>query len=302
MRILITGAAGFIGSHLFDYFEKQGHQVIGIDNFSHPSKHPIVKRVGYGDVRYPATIFELVKEVDTVYHLASQIHVDKSIHYPHETVDINVGGTLNVLEACRKYGKKLIFASSSEVYGTAQTEFIDEKHQLDVQSPYAASKVAGDRLCWAYNETYGMDVSILRNFNTWGPYQADGGEGSSYGAVIGIFTRQALAGQPLTVFGDGLQERDYIWIDDAIEGYKLASKIKGVINIGTGKTIKILDLAKKVIEITGSKSEIVHLDSRPGEVMRLCANINKAKGLGFISKTNFDENLRQYIDWYKTNK
>src|SRR3990167_10429668 len=171
----------------------------------------------HGDIRTDdmivgGTIYDYVRESDIVFLLAAQIHVDKSIENPQETIDINVNGTLNILEACRKYGKKLVFASSSEVYGTSQSEFMSETHPLDAQSPYAASKVAGDRLCKSYIDTYGMDISILRNFNTFGEYQNDG----SYGGVIAIFTRQALAGEPITIYGTGEQERDYMYIEDAL--------------------------------------------------------------------------------------
>ena len=241
----------------------------------------------------------LVESVDIVFHLAAQIHVDKSISNPQETIDTNINGTLNVLEACRKYGKKLVFASSSEVYGTAQDEFIDEMHPLDAQSPYAASKVAGDRLCKAYNDTYNMDVAILRNFNTFGPYQAHGGEGSSYGAVIGIFTRQALAGEVLTVFGDGLQERDYLAVDDAVAAYKTVVGFKGVYNAGTGKTVQILDLARLIIKLTNSSSIIEHIDKRLAEVRKLICNSSKIQNLGWKPTITFEEGLKRYIEWYQ---
>ncbi len=306
MKILITGAAGFIGGHLYSKLKSEGHDVAGIDDYSHPSKNPI-PRTSYDlplngirrkDIRDDC-IWGDVKWADVVYHLAAQIHVDKSISHPQETVDVNVNGTLNILEACRKYRKKLVFASTSEVYGTSQTDYMAETHPLDAQSPYAASKVAGDRLCKAYIDTYGLDICILRNFNTFGPYQNDGGEGSSYGAVIGIFTRAALRNEPIRIFGDGEQRRDYMYITDAIKGYEIASRYTGVLNIGSGQTVSINELAKKIIAITGSSSEIVHVDPRPGEVNRLCAGIDLARTLGFTPETDFDKHLKDYIDWYK---
>lgn len=298
MKILITGAAGFIGSHLYEKLKKD-NEVIGIDNFSHASQNPINSEIVELDVRYTNVIDGLVEWADVVYHLAAQIHVDKSIHNPEETIDVNVKGTLNILELCRKYKKKLVFASSSEIYGTSQEEKMSEDHPLDAQSPYAASKVAGDRLCKAYSDTYGMDIAILRNFNTFGPYQNDGGEGSSYGAVIGIFTKAALKGNRLNIYGDGTQQRDYMYITDAIKGYELASKYRGVLNIGSGKTISINELADKIKKITNSKSKIVHVKPRAGEVQRLCAGIKRAKSLGFEPETNFDAHLEEYIDWYR---
>lgn len=308
MKYFITGVCGFIGSHLYNKLVKQGHQVKGIDNLYHPCKNEVP--FDFKDIRYYEEIEPYVKWADVVYHLAAQIHVDRSIESPKETYDINVLGTLNVLEAVRKHNKKMVFASSSEVYGTSQSSIsywpgredvlnpMREEHPLDAQSPYAASKLAGDRLCYSYWKTYGIKVAILRNFNTFGEYQNDG----SYGGVIAIFTRQALAGEPITVNGDGGQERDYMYIGDALKGYELLVK-KNVwgkpVNIGTGKTIKILELAKMIKEITKSKSKIVFRPERPGEVQRLCADVVLAESIGFKCETDFKKNLNQYIKWYE---
>lgn len=296
-NIVITGAAGFIGGHLMKKLLDEGNQVIGIDNFMHASDNPIKEKVKYGDVRYSQDIDAAIQWSDIVVHCAAQIHVDKSISNPQETIDINVTGTLNVLEACRKYHKRMIFASTSEVYGSSQQVFMDESHQLDAQSPYGASKVAGDRLCKAYRDTYGLDVTILRNFNTFGEFQNEG----SYGAVIAIFTRQAFSGLPIQIYGSGTQERDYMHVNDAVAGYKLCIDNPGidVINIGTGETVSINDLASMIKGLINSKSPIEHIDSRKGEVLRLCANIDKAKGLGFKPSTNFISDLTLYMQWYE---
>jgi len=253
-------------------------------------------------VRYFADIEPFVKWADVVFHLAAQIHVDRSIRNPQETIDINVTGTSNVLEAARRHGKRMVFASSSEVYGTAKANKIAESHPLDGHSPYAASKAAGDRLCKAYYMTYGLQVSILRNFNVFGPYQND----NSYGGVIAIFTRRALCGGPLLVYGDGQQERDYINVRDAVAGYSLclgAEKWGCPINIGSGQTIKIIDLARLIIDIaerlTGNRPEIKHVQARDGEVRRLCADISLARLLGFKPTTDLKSDLAKYIVWYK---
>ena len=296
-KILITGAAGFIGSHLYEKLKKN-NEVIGIDNFFHSSTHPLTKEVRYCDVRYYQDIEKFIDWADVVFHLAAQIHVDRSLISPIETTDININGTLNVLEAVHKYGKKMVFASSSEVYGTAQKSFIDEKHPLDAQSPYAASKVAGDRYCKAYYDSFGTQVAILRNFNTFGPYQAD----DSYGGVIAIFTRKALLGEPLVVYGDGEQERDYMSVQDAVGGYEfcIQEELWGQpINIGTGKTVTINELALKIKKLTKSKSKIIHGEPRPGEVRCLRADTTFATDKGFKIKTKFDDNLKEYVQWYK---
>jgi len=298
MKILITGGAGFIGSHLYEKLKKDNNNVIAVDNFFHASKNPIIEKVKYCDIRYKSDIEPYVKWSDVVFHLAAQIHVDRSIISPQETIDINVNGTLNILEAVRKYNKEMVFASTSEVYGTAQTKKIKENHPLDCQSPYAASKVAGERLAYSYYKTYGTKVAILRNFNTFGNFQNDG----SYGGVIAIFTRQALQGKTLSIFGSGKQERDYMSVRDAIRGYEflISHKCWGKpVNIGTGKTITITDLAKEIIRLTNSKSKIEYVEERPGEVMRLCADTSLAQSMGFKIRTNFKNDLYDYTKWYK---
>lgn len=305
MKILITGGRGFIGSHLANKYDSLGHKVVVVDNLFHPSRiklRPGIKFV-YGDVRYHDDVIPLVKWSDATFHLAAQIHVDKSITNPQETIDINITGTLNVLEGARKYNKEVIFASTSEVYGTSQSGKMTEKHPLDAQSPYGASKVAADRLCHAYHATYGTNIKILRNFNTFGPGQADGGEGSSYGAVIGIFTRLALQGKPMTIFGDGSQERDYMYIGDALNAYQLvlSKGIAGeVYNAGTGVPISIKNLASAIMEVVPENGGVVYVLARPGEVQRLCADATKLRKIGWEpEKVVFIEKLRRFVNSYK---
>lgn len=295
MKILCTGNEGFIGSHLQEKLEEEGHEVIGLDNGRWMTRK--MNNTVVGDIRDRKLVDSLVENCDEVYHLAAQINVDYGNEHPKETVDINIVGTLNLLEACKKYNKKMIFASSSEVYGTARKKSITETHQLDAQSVYAASKVGADRLCKAYADTFGVDVRILRNFNTFGPYQRC----DSYGGVIAIFVERALHNKPPIIFGTGEQERDYIWIDDALRGYELIAECgeRGQpINIGSGKTVSVNFIAELVQRFTGCPKPI-HKEPRPGEVMRLCAGISKAKKLGFKPTTNFENNLFDYIEWRK---
>jgi len=298
MRALVTGSRGFIGTHLCDYLKNLGWDVIGLDNLFHPCDKETPYK--YADIRYYHDIEKYVKWADCVFHLAAQIHVDKSITNVEETIDINVKGTMNVLEAVRKYDKRMVFASSSEVYGSSQSDYMDEKHQLDAQSPYAASKVAGDRLCKSYFDTYGTKVTILRNFNTFGEWQND----TSYGGVIAIFTRKALADEDLTIFGTGNQERDYMYVEDAVQGYALCMNnlklIGRAVNVGSGKTVTVNEIAQLIKKITKSKSRVVHVEPRPGEVMRLCADTTLARENGFICKTDFEKDLEKYVNWYKS--
>lgn len=297
MKICVTGSAGFIGYHLVNKLEELGHKVVPIDNLYHICSAPDIKFI-FGDVRYRRCIEDLMKDCDRVYHLAAQISVDESIKNPEETIDINIIGTKNVLEICKDYKIPMVFASTSEVYGTSQQLGMDEKHPLDCQSPYGASKVAGDRLCKAYHDTYGMDVRILRNFNTCGPYQ------NEYSAVIAIFIDRALKGLPLYVYGDGEQKRDYMHVFDAVNAYLTISE-KGypgmVMNAGYGMTITINKIAEKVIKYTGSKSEIIHTNPRPGEVQRLCSDSSLARSLGWEPKMKIDEIIKEAIEVRKGN-
>jgi UDP-glucose 4-epimerase len=290
---LVTGGAGFIGSHLCRKLEGLGHKVVSLDNMLHPCENPFESK--FADVRYSQDIAQFFKGCDACFHLAAQISVDRSIHSPQETIDININGTLNMLELCRKHDIKLVFASTSEVYGTAQKEKMDEDHPLDAQSPYGASKVAADRLCKSYIDTYGIRIVILRNFNTFGPYQND----DSYGGVIARFTKAALAGEDLNIFGSGEQERDYMWVDDAVNAYIKVMSQKGVFNAGSGTTIKVNRIAHLIKERLKSRSKIVHVAGRPGEVQRLCCDAKKIKALGWKPKVSIEEGIKKYVDFYK---
>ena len=169
-----------------------------------------------GDIRDFDLLEKIMRDVDVVFNLAAQIHVDRSYIEPVLTYEVNVRGTQNILEVARLHdAKKVIHASSSEIYGSAQYIPIDEKHPLNAPHPYGASKVAADRMCHAYIQTYGMDISIMRLFNIFGPRQRDIG----YGGVISIFTRRVLNNMPPIIYGDGQQTRDYTYIDDAIRAY-----------------------------------------------------------------------------------
>jgi len=295
MRVLITGAAGFIASHLQEYLENKGYEVVGLDNLQWSTRR--MKNLVIGDVRDERLVDLLVSQVDEVYHLAAMINIDYGNKYPQETVDINVKGTTNLLEACRKYEKPMVFASTSEVYGTSQTEKMSEEHPLNCQSVYAATKVAGDRLCKSYADTYGVDVRILRNFNTFGTWQRF----DSYGGVIAIFVNRALHGKSPIIFGSGKQERDYMWVTDAVRGYELIAE-KGVkgkpINVGSGTTVSVNEIATLVQKYTGCPKPI-YTSPRPGEVQRLCADTTKAQKLGLKIETDFEKNLFEYIEWRK---
>jgi nucleoside-diphosphate-sugar epimerase len=302
MKAFVTGSRGFIAYHLIKNLLEEGNQVFGIDNLFHPCAGKLPKSIWkWGDVRYYPNVSSYIANCDVVYHTAAMIHVDESINDPLFTLDTNVNGTLNILEACRKFNKRLVFASTSEVYGTAMTAKISEEHPLNPQSPYAASKTAADRLCYSYWVTYGLPVTIVRNFNTFGEYQSF----DSYGGVIARFTYNCLHGIPPKIFGNGEQERDYMCVGDAVEAYKLCSTpemVGKVVNFGSGKSIRINELANLIVKYTGANVIPEHVESRPGEVKRLCADISLAESLGFRPKTDFEKDLKEYVLWFKGNQ
>ena len=310
MKMLITGGAGFIGSHLCDKYTKEGHTVLCLDNFMSGNlvnvRH-LLDNLNFklikGDIRDVNLLEKIMRDVDVVLHLAAQIHVERSYIEPKLTYEVNVMGTQNILEVARIYDtKRVIYASSSEVYGSAQYFPIDEKHPLSAPHPYGASKIAADRMCHAYIQTYGMNISIVRLFNIFGPRQRDIG----YGGVISIFTRRILSNMSPIVYGDGLQTRDYTYIEDAVRAYDLVLNYNELltepINFGSGREESILDLANVLIELCGKKGSIkpVHVEPRLGEVKRLIANAAKANGLlGWEPKYKLEEGLKKFVQWYK---
>ena len=310
MRILITGGAGFIGSHLCEKYTKEGHTVICLDNFMSGNLTNIRHLLDYrnfklvkGDIGDFDLLEKVMRDVDVVFHLAAQIHVDRSYIEPKLTYEVNVMGTQNVLEVARLYdAKRVIHASTSEVYGSALYAPIDENHPLNAPHPYGASKIAADRMCYAYIQTYGMNISIVRCFNIFGPRQRDIG----YGGVISIFTRRVLNDVPPIIYGDGTQTRDYTYINDVVRAYDLVLNHNGPItepiNFGTGKEVSIIDLANKIIDLCGKNGEIkpVHVEPRIGEVKRLIADATKAgELLKWVPKYKLEEGLKDFIQWYK---
>ena len=309
MKILITGGAGFIGSYLCEKYTLEKHTVLCLDNFLSGNLLNVRHLLDYrnfklikGDVKDFDLLERIIRDVDVVFHLAAQIHVDRSYVEPRLTYEINVMGTQNILEVARIYDvKKLIHTSTSEVYGSAQYVPIDEKHPLDAPHPYGASKIAADRMCNAYVQTYGMNISIPRFFNIFGPRQRDIG----YGGVISIFTRRVLNNIPPVIYGDGRQTRDYTYIEDAIRAFDLVlnheSRLEPI-NIGSGKEVSIIDLADMIIDLCGKKGEIkpVNVEPRIGEVKQLIADARKAKEiLGWKPKYDLKEGLKAFIQWYK---
>ncbi len=312
-RVLVTGADGFMGSHLTERLLEAGARVsayvrgnstIGTTQYNLKNvKHleDIFEEIITGDIGSP-DCRALVKKNDPemIFHLAADAYVPNSFTHPLEVMETNVLGTLNMLHAVMeaKSIKRIVCTSSSEIYGMTIGGAIDEEHPLYPSSPYAASKVAADRYCYAYWNTYHVPVAIIRPFNTYGPRH-------TYD-VIPKFIELALKDETLTIHGDGKQTRDFTYVDDMIEAFLImGSHPKAVgkaVNFGTGKDISVNYIAKKVKELSGSGSGIVHTKDRVSQVRRLNCDYSLAKKLfGWKPKVDIDEGLRRNIKWAKEN-
>jgi len=293
--------------HLFKAFSVD-HEVIGIDNFKHSVDPALLSdehRVLYEEVKYGdcALNFETavdLKDVDTVIHLAATINVDYSVEEPWQSVYNNTIGVLNVVEACRKWDKPLVFASTCEVFGSNvdPQKPQSETHPLRPFSPYGASKLAGEKICESYHDTYGMKINVLRPFNIFGPYQRS----SSYGAAIAIFTQRALRGLQPQIFGDGEQTRDYTYVPDVVQAYNIALErdFEGnPVNFGTGREVTVNELASLICKLCG-RPELVpeHIEPRIRELRRSWCDSTVAKTkFGFSPQFTLENGLEKYVEW-----
>ncbi len=304
MKILITGGAGFQGSHLTEHLLKAGHDVSILNTFSDHAESNIASfkdhaRMIWGSITDKEIVTKSMRGREVVFHLAARINVDESIEDPWSVVDVNVRGTYNVLEGVRREGCRMIHASTCEVYGAPYEgeAAINEQHELRPYSPYAASKAGADRLCYAYYKTYGIPVTIVRPFNIYGERQKDG----PGGAVIAIFTKQALLGKPIRINGDGHQTRDYLHVSDLVKAYQIIldhREMEGqVVNFGSGAETSIKEIAEHIAASTGASIE--YTAPRPGEVERFLSDNRMAEKLGFKPTVGMSEGLDRYIAWRK---
>lgn len=308
-RVLVTGADGFMGSHLTEKLIELG-AIVSIyvrGNSLTSTSNPTLKNIGHlkdkikhilaGDIGSRDSI-DLIKKnkAEYIFHLAADAYVPNSFNHPLEVKETNLDGTLNVLHAVMDMDvKQVVCTSSSEIYGT-HDGFIKEEDPLYPSSPYAASKVAADRYCYSYWNTYKLPISIIRPFNTFGPKH-------TYD-VIPKFIDLALKGEPLTIYGKGDQTRDFSYVDDTIRGFLIMGSnpkaIGQAVNFGSGKDYMIIDIAKKIIEFSGSKSKIVHVEPRTSEVGKLLCDYSKAKKLfGWEPSISIDDGLKKNIEWAK---
>jgi len=313
MNILITGAAGFIGSHLSEYFLSKNHTVIGLDNFdpfydvaikkqnisdSIKSKHFNFYEGSILDIKFLESIFNENK-IDLVIHLASKAGVRPSIHNPQEYFNVNVNGTLNLLETMKKAElKKMIFASSSSIYGNNPKVPFSEKDNVDYPiSPYAASKKSAELICHTYHHLYAFDIFCLRFFTVYGSRQRPD-------LAIHKFTKAILNKDEITIYGDGTTQRDYTHISDIVDGIsKSIDKLSGyeIINLGESYSISLAYLVALLEQYTGTKAKIRRLPMQPGDVEKTYADISKAKSLlDYKPKIKFENGIKDFIEWYKS--
>src|SRR6059058_3609584 len=310
MRIMVTGGAGFIGSHLAEKLLAFGHEVVILDDFNDfydPqikdaniagfAKDLTVCRVDLRENDSVRTVFRREK-VDAIVHLAARAGVRPSIQYPRLYYDTNVIGTLHLLEAARVTGvQRFIFASSSSVYGASKTvPFSEEESLTQTLSPYGATKIAGEFLCSTYSHLYHMRVVALRYFTVYGPRKRPD-------LAIHQFTRRIHAGQPIDQFGDGSTRRDYTYIDDIIQGTMAALEYNGprydIFNLGESETIELKELILAIENALGKKAKVNRLPEQPGDMPLTCADISKArKLLGYKPTTKLSEGLQKFIDWF----
>jgi len=310
MRILVTGGAGFIGSHLVEKLLATGHEVSVLDDFN-DFYDPQIKRANIAaiagevpihriDLRDGAAVDLLFRreKFEAIAHLAARAGVRPSISHPQLYYDTNVSGTLHLLEAARQTGiERFIFASSSSVYGICKTvPFSEDEHLTQTISPYAATKVAGEFLCSTYSHLYQMRIVALRFFTVYGARQRPD-------LAIHQFTRKINAGEPIDQFGDGTTRRDYTYIDDIIQGVRAAFDYKGplydLFNLGESETIQLKDLISAIEKTLGKKAKINQLPEQPGDVPLTCADISKARRLlNYNPTTPLRVGLPKFVEWF----
>ncbi|MEJ2368593.1 MAG: SDR family NAD(P)-dependent oxidoreductase [Acidobacteriota bacterium] len=311
MRVLVTGAAGFIGSNLSEALVRAGHQVLGVDNFDPYYPRAVKERNLRGamsekafqfielDLRDRAAVSALLEEpVDVVVHLAGRGGVRRSLEDPHAYQEMNYAATLNLLEGMRGNGRsRLVFASTSSVYGNRSSAPFREDDRTDWPlSPYAATKKACEVLCHTYHHVYGFHVYALRFFTVYGPRQRPD-------MAIHKFVKAILEGRPIERYGDGASERDYTYVDDITDGVARAvERVRGyeIINIGGSKTTSLADMISAIETQLGRKAQIIERPMPPGDVPLTSADVEKAgRLLGFSPAVRLEEGLRRFIKWYQ---
>jgi len=310
VRILVTGAAGFIGSNLVDRLLDDDHEVVGIDNLSHGTRANLPdSELGAGrgfsfieaDVTDPRFV-ETVADVEVICHLAAQIDVRVSVRDPIEDARLNVLGTINVLEAARQAGvRKVVFASSGgSIYGEPKKLPVDETAPVNPLSPYAASKVCGETYLGMYHALYGLETTALAPSNVYGPRQDPYGEAG----VVAVFGNALLRGRQATIFGDGSAVRDYVYVDDLTDAFARAIGDVGDgrrFHIGTGVGTSVRDLHTAVAAVAGAADNPIFGTPRLGELQAIVLNVDAARDrLGWMPQTTLEAGLAKTLDWIRS--
>jgi nucleoside-diphosphate-sugar epimerase len=307
---LVTGGAGFIGSHLVEALVAAGCNVAVIDNLSTgrlSNLAAVRDRITFyqGDFRDPRLLNQAVTGCEVLFHLAAIVSVPWTVENPVDSAAVNEMGTLQVLEAARRHHvRRFIGASSCAVYGDGSRNPKQENMPPKPLSPYAIQKLVGEQYARLYSELYGMETLFLRYFNVYGPRQDPS---SPYSGVISIFMNRAIAGQSPVIYGDGKQYRDFVFVNDVVQANLLAAAAKPagghVFNIGTGEFIRIRELWQIIRKIAGTTAEPVFEPQRPGEILESLADIDRARcELGFTPAHPLEKGLQITLEWYRQQK
>ena len=308
LKVLVTGGAGFIGSHITTALVERGDEVRVLDNLSAGKRENLAHlgaKVEFiaGDIADPQAMLAAVDDVELVFHQAALASVPRSVAAPLDTNAACVTGTVTLLDAARKSGvRRVVYAGSSSAYGNTPQP---AKSELDLPaplSPYAAAKLAAEYYCQSFTETFGLETVTIRYFNVFGPRQDPTSE---YSAVIPIFVSQMLRGKRPTIYGDGLQSRDFTYVEDIVRGNLLAAETPAAsgksINVATGRQFTLLDLVSAINRVLGTSIEPIFADPRPGDVRDSLADISLAQQImGFEPKVSFDEGLDRSIAYYRS--
>ena len=305
MRALVTGGAGFIGSNLSDLLLAKGHDVVVLDDLSSGYRQNVPEGVELhlGNVSNPDAVRTAANRCEVIFHLAASVGNTRSIEDPLHDSEVNLLGTLAVLEAARSAGiERVVLSSSAGIFGELKTIPIQEDHPTDPDSPYGVSKLAAEKMCLAYNKLHGMKNVCLRYFNVYGPRQRF----DAYGNVIPIFGERLLQGEPIHIYGDGEQTRDFVNVRDVIQANYLAgthATASGAYNTGSGSRVTINHLAHMMGEIAHREARIVHVAARPGDVRDSLACVEHARDeFGFEPEVGLKAGLVEYLDWLSTDQ
>ncbi|MFQ5490677.1 MAG: SDR family oxidoreductase [Phycisphaerae bacterium] len=305
---LVTGGAGFIGSHLVRALLNQGHAVRVFDDFSSGKREnleEVASKIDLfeGDLRYPEEVLRACMDIEIVFHEAAIPSVPRSVDRPLDSHDANVTGTFHLLHAAViQKCKRVVYAASSSAYGDTDVSPKHESIPPCPLSPYAVQKLAGEHYCRAFYACYGLETIALRYFNVFGPRQDPK---SQYAAAIPAFVAAILGNTPPTVYGDGEQTRDFTYVDNVVHGNILAAKLAKAegqtVNLACGGQITVNQVIAKINQLLGKDIQPHHVDSRPGDVKHSCADITRArKLLGFEPQVTFDQGLERAIEYYKS--